>query len=54
MPGIDGYETTRRIRAPGLGRAKDISIVAITANTFRVGVKKCNEMLVKLWLLLID
>ena len=34
MPGIDGYETTRRIRAMGRADLEHIPIVAVTANAF--------------------
>lgn len=35
MPGIDGYETTRRIRALDRPDAASVPIVAMTANAFR-------------------
>jgi CheY-like chemotaxis protein len=41
MPEMDGYEATRRIRALGVPRAKEIPIVAMTANVFREDVEKC-------------
>lgn len=41
MPGQDGYETTRRIRALSQSRAADIPIVAMTANVFREDVERC-------------
>ena len=41
MPEMDGYEATRRIRASDAPRAKDIPIVAMTANVFRDDVEKC-------------
>jgi CheY-like chemotaxis protein len=34
MPGLDGYETTKLIRKIGSDYAKNIPIVALTANTF--------------------
>jgi signal transduction histidine kinase/CheY-like chemotaxis protein len=43
MPEMDGFETTRRIRATGLPGAKEIPIVAMTANVFREDVEKCLE-----------
>jgi len=46
MPGIDGYETTRRIRkleAKNKGRIKKIPIIAMTASVFREDIKKCIE-----------
>jgi CheY-like chemotaxis protein len=42
MPNMDGYEATRRIRASGLNRAKEIPIIAMTANVFREDVEKCR------------
>ncbi|GHU95686.1 hypothetical protein FACS1894208_08940 [Clostridia bacterium] len=38
MPEMDGFEATRTIRALELPRAKDIPIVAMTANVFREDV----------------
>jgi signal transduction histidine kinase/ActR/RegA family two-component response regulator len=43
MPEMDGYETTRRIRALDLPRAKTIPIIAMTANMFREDAEKCLE-----------
>ena len=43
MPQMDGYEATRRIRALDVPRAKNIPIVAMTANVFREDVEKCLE-----------
>ncbi len=43
MPVMDGYEATRRIRESGLERAKEIPIVAMTANAFREDVQKCLD-----------
>ncbi|MDR2089142.1 MAG: response regulator [Clostridiales Family XIII bacterium] len=43
MPEMDGYEATRRIRALDLPRAKEIPIVAMTANVFREDIEKCLE-----------
>ena len=39
MPEMDGYEATRRIRASGGPRAKEIPIVAMTANAFAEDVR---------------
>ena len=41
MPEIDGYEATRRIRALGRAGAKDIPIIAMTANVFKEDIDKC-------------
>jgi CheY-like chemotaxis protein len=49
MPEMDGYETTRRIRAfeearrktIALGSPKEIPILAMTANVFREDIEKC-------------
>jgi CheY-like chemotaxis protein len=40
---MDGYEATRRIRALNISAAKNIPIVAMTANVFREDVEKCLE-----------
>jgi len=41
MPEMDGYEATRTIRAMNTPRAKDIPIVAMTANAFKEDVDRC-------------
>jgi signal transduction histidine kinase/CheY-like chemotaxis protein len=41
MPEMDGYEATRRIRSYNHSRARQIPIVAMTANVFREDVEKC-------------
>ena len=43
MPEMDGYEATRRIRELDCSCAKDIPIVAITANVFREDIERCFE-----------
>jgi CheY-like chemotaxis protein len=43
MPEMDGYEATRRIRALDTPHARDIPIVAMTANVFREDIEKCLE-----------
>ncbi|MCL2759450.1 MAG: response regulator [Treponema sp.] len=42
MPGMDGYETTRRIRAME-GWGKEIPIIAMTANVTKNDIDKCLE-----------
>jgi len=41
MPEMDGYEATRRIRTHDAPRAKDIPIVAMTANVFNEDIERC-------------
>jgi CheY-like chemotaxis protein/two-component sensor histidine kinase len=41
MPGIDGYESARMIRAFGHPSAKTVPIIAMTANVFREDVERC-------------
>jgi signal transduction histidine kinase len=43
MPEVDGYEATRRIRALDVPKAKEIPIIAMTANVFREDIEKCLE-----------
>ena len=43
MPEMDGYEATRRIRALDVPKAKDIPIIAMTANVFREDIERCIE-----------
>jgi PAS domain S-box-containing protein len=43
MPEMDGYEATRRIRALNIPEAKNIPIIAMTANVFREDIEKCIE-----------
>jgi CheY-like chemotaxis protein len=43
MPVMDGYEATRRIRALDIPKAKQIPIIAMTANVFREDVDRCIE-----------
>jgi len=43
MPEMDGYEATRAIRALDVPSAKEIPIIAMTANVFREDVEKCLE-----------
>ncbi|MDR2952235.1 MAG: response regulator, partial [Treponema sp.] len=41
MPEMDGYEATRRIRDLNVPRAKNIPIIAMTANIFHEDIDKC-------------
>ncbi len=43
MPGMDGYEATRIIRAMDLPRAKTVPIVAMTANVFQEDIERCLQ-----------
>ncbi len=41
MPKMDGYEATKAIRAMDLPQAKNVPIIAMTANAFREDVERC-------------
>jgi CheY-like chemotaxis protein len=41
MPEMDGYEATSRIRALGTPHAREIPIIAMTANVFREDIENC-------------
>ena len=41
MPEMDGYEATRKIRALNLPEAKNVPIIAMTANAFREDIERC-------------
>ena len=41
MPEMNGYEATEAIRALDIKRAKDIPIIAMTANVFKEDIVKC-------------
>jgi signal transduction histidine kinase/DNA-binding response OmpR family regulator len=43
MPEMDGIEATRNIRALDVPKAKEIPIIAMTANVFREDVESCLE-----------
>lgn len=44
MPEMDGYEATQLIRGLDLPRAKDIPIIAMTANVFKEDVERCLNL----------
>ena len=41
MPEMDGYEATKTIRAMDLAEAKEIPIIAMTANAFKEDIERC-------------
>jgi signal transduction histidine kinase/sensor domain CHASE-containing protein/ActR/RegA family two-component response regulator len=41
MPEMDGFDATKNIRAQGTEWAKNVPIVAMTANVFREDIEKC-------------
>jgi len=41
MPEMDGYEATRKIRSLDIPKAKDITIIAMTANVFKEDIERC-------------
>ena len=41
MPEMDGFEATRKIRESDLPNAKEVPILAMTANVFREDIEKC-------------
>ena len=43
MPEMDGHEATRRIRALDMRKAREIPIVAMTANVFHEDIQRCLE-----------
>ncbi len=43
MPVMDGYEATQTIRALPMARAREIPIIAMTANAFREDVERCKS-----------
>jgi len=43
MPEMDGFTATKRIRESGAMRAREIPIVAMTANAFKEDIEKCLE-----------
>jgi len=42
MPDVDGYESTRLIRAYDHPKAKTVPIIAMTANVFREDIERCH------------
>ena len=44
MPEMDGLEAAERIRALDMAKAKEIPIIAMTANVFREDVEKCLKV----------
>jgi signal transduction histidine kinase len=42
MPNMDGYETSRRIRALNRSDAADVPIIALTANAYREDIEKAR------------
>jgi len=42
MPEMDGYEATHRIRNMDFAKAKEIPIIAMTANVFQEDIEKCR------------
>ena len=43
MPGMDGYEATRKIRALDCPQAVNVPIIAMTANVFSEDIEKCKN-----------
>jgi signal transduction histidine kinase/DNA-binding response OmpR family regulator len=43
MPVMDGYDATRHIREMDVHEAKDVPIVAMTANVFKEDIERCLE-----------
>jgi len=43
MPEMDGYEATRQIRSLDAQEAKNIPIVAMTANVFKEDIERCLD-----------
>jgi len=43
MPIMDGYDATRKIRALNNEHAKNVRIIAMTANVFREDIERCLE-----------
>ena len=43
LPGMDGLEETRRIRAMDRADAKTVPIIALTANLFRQDMTACTD-----------
>jgi len=43
MPELNGYEATRQIRALDIEKARNVPIIAMTANVFKDDIDKCIE-----------
>jgi CheY-like chemotaxis protein len=43
MPEMDGYEATRCIRALDVPAAKNVPIIAMTANVFKEDIERCID-----------
>jgi len=41
MPEVDGFEATRRIRALDFPNAREVPIIAMTANVFKEDIENC-------------
>lgn len=44
MPEMDGYESTRLIRALGTAKSRSVPIIAMTANVFSKDIEKCLKV----------
>lgn len=44
MPKMDGYQATRKIRSLDHARAKDVPIIAMTANVFKEDIEMCKKV----------
>jgi signal transduction histidine kinase len=44
MPGVDGYEATRMIRALDSKKAREVPIIAMTAKVFKEDIERCLQV----------